>query len=578
MRSLTRSAALIVGLGFGTGAGGQEAAMGAADPAAEAAALIAAYTAQFRPLYIESTAAWWEANLTGSDDAVARKTAADRKLVDLHSDRAAFARLKELRGGDAIRDPVLRRQIDVMYRAYLENQADPALLKRIKALENEVEQTFNTFRSRVGEKTLTENEVRAILANSTDTAAVKAAWKAYMEVGAAADAKLRELVRMRNEVARGLGFRDFYAFNLALQEIDEAELVKLFDELDKLTREPFAHLKTDMDRSRAERFKIDMQDLRPWHFGDLFFQEAPSAGGEVNLDELYRGADLAAVGKTYYAGIGLPVEDILARSDLYEKAGKCPHAFCEHMDRAEDVRILVNLKPNLYWADTILHELGHGVYDKYIGPEVPFVLRKASHAITTEGIAELFGALSKNEEFLREVVQVPPAEAERAGRAAREALRTGRLMFARWAQVMVRFERGMYGNPEQDLAKLWWDLKREYQLLNPPDRLDKPDYAAKVHVLTTPVYYHSYLMGELFAAQVRHKLAHDVLKLDGAAAAATSFAGRPEAGAWLKAHVFAPGNLYPWPELTRRATGEALTPKYFVAEIGREQTSDRAKK
>ena len=53
--------------------------------------------------------------------------------------------------------------------------------------------------------------------------------------------------------------------------------------------------------------------------------------------------------RDFYAGIGLPIDDVLARSDLYEKTGKSPHAFCTDIDREGDVRVLANIVPNEYW-------------------------------------------------------------------------------------------------------------------------------------------------------------------------------------------------------------------------------------
>ena len=527
-------------------------------------ALADRYVAKYKPLYLESQAAWWEANITGTDAAYAHKKTVEKAIVDLHSDPNTFARLKALREQDAVRDPVLRRELDELYRTFLAGQADPQLQKQIVDLESDVEQVFNTFRSRVGDKTLTENDVRDILANSTDSAAVEVAWKGYMEVGAQAAPKLAQLVRLRNEEARQLGFKNFFSMELTLQEIDEAKLLTLFDELDALTRAPFAKLKAEMDAARAARFHVKVEELRPWHFGDLFFQEAPQAPG-TNLDELFKDADLVALARKYYAGIGLPADDILDHSDLYEKPGKCPHAFCCDLDHAGDARVLANMKPNLYWADTILHELGHGVYDKYIRADVPFVLHDAAHAITTEGMALMFGAMVKNEDWLTKVLGVPPEQAARVGQAARESLRTERLMFSPWAQVMLRFEQGMYSDPNQDLGKLWWDLKRRYQLLNPPEPASRPDYAAKVHILTNPVYYHSYMMGELFASQVRHFIAHEMLKSD--AARGSCYFGHPEVGTYLRDQVFGPGDLYSWNELTKSATGEPLTAKSFAEEI-----------
>ena len=59
--------------------------------------------------------------------------------------------------------------------------------------------------------------------------------------------------------------------------------------------------------------------------------------------------------------VGLPIDDIIARSDLYEREGKDQHAFCISIDRASDVRTLCNIKPTAEWMDTMLHEQGHGI-------------------------------------------------------------------------------------------------------------------------------------------------------------------------------------------------------------------------
>ena len=60
---------------------------------------------------------------------------------------------------------------------------------------------------------------------------------------------------------------------------------------------------------------------------------------------------------------------MIARSDLYEKKGKSPHAFCTDIDREGDVRVLANIVPNEYWMGTMLHELGHAVYSQQEHPE-----------------------------------------------------------------------------------------------------------------------------------------------------------------------------------------------------------------
>jgi peptidyl-dipeptidase A len=70
------------------------------------------------------------------------------------------------------------------------------------------------------------------------------------------------------------------------------------------------------------------------------------------------------------------------------------------------------------------------------------------------------------------------------------------------------------------------------------------------------------MMGELFSSQIRHYIAGEVLKLPDPRA--MSFYGRPEVGAYLREKVFGPGHLYPWNELTQRATGEPLSAKAYA--------------
>jgi peptidyl-dipeptidase A len=520
-----------------------------------------AYVEKYRPLFITAARAWWEANTTGSDAAFDKKQRAEMAIVELHSDRATFARLKELKADHLAADPVLARELDVMYRAFLPGQADPAVQKQIVEIENQVEQIFNTHRSEVDAKALTENDVREILGGTRDMKKAQAAWMGYMAVGAKVEAKLAELVRLRNRLARELGFRNFWAMSMVLSEIDGDDLIRLFDELDALTAGPFADLKRGIDQAMAERFGIAVDELRPWCFGDLFFQEAPPTQA-FDLDDLFKDRDLLALTKAYYESIGLEVDDIIARSDLYEKPGKSPHAFSTDLDRAGDVRTLCNLKPNAYWMDTLLHELGHAVYDKYIDQNVPFLLHEASHSITTEGFAMMLGSMCKNEEWLVKVAQIDPSKRDLIIESARDKLRAEKLIFSRWGQVIVRFEKAMYEDPDQDLGRLWWDLKARYQRLPPPDSASRPDYAAKMHVVAAPVYYHSYIMGDLFACQVHQRIASEVIGASDPSR--TCYFGRKDAGDYLKKYVFGPGNLYSWNELTRRATGEPLTAKYFA--------------
>jgi peptidyl-dipeptidase A len=559
MKDISMTALLIVFvsmfLGITSSNGGQA-------PAETARELIARHEAMVKPLEKAANVAWWNANISGKDEDFKAKEEAQNKLDAALSDRARFDQLKSLKSA-AIPDPIVRRQIEVLYLQYLEKQVDPELLKKMVAKANAIEQSFNVFRAKVEGKELTDSEVRKVLKESTDTAHRRAVWDASKRVGATVEKDLRELVTLRNEAARQLGFNDFHAMMLHLGEQDQKQVEALFDDLDSLTREPFAKAKGEIDARLAERYGLRPADLRPWHYHDPFFQESPAVFA-ADLDAIYSKVDVLKLCREYYSGIGLPIDDVIERSDLNEKPGKSPHAFCTDIDRSGDVRVLANIVPNHYWMGTMLHELGHAVYSsKNIPESQPYVLRTAAHTLTTEGVAMMIERAANSADWL-DAMGVSVADPEAFNQAGSRMLRNRLLIFSRWCQVMFRFEKAMYANPEQDLNTLWWDLVEKYQMVPRPESRNAPDYASKIHVVSAPAYYHNYMLGELFASQVHHTIAREVLQV---APDKALYIGKPAVGKFMKERVFAPGASLPWNALTKFATGEELNPKAFALDF-----------
>ncbi len=527
--------------------------------------LIAEHEEKIRPLEIETGLRWWNANVTGADADFRLKEEAENKLDAALADRERFARLKQLDG--QVKDPLVARQIRVLYLQALPKQIEPALLKQMVARSNAIEQRFSVFRAKVDGKELADSEVRKILKESKDSRQRQAAWEASKLAGQEVEQDLRSLVEMRNKAARQLKFADYHAMQLAINEQNQAEIIKLFDELDELTREPFAAAKQEIDARLAANSGISLDELRPWHYHDPFFQEAPAIY-ETNLDAAYAHVDIPALCGKFYAGIGLPIDDVLKRSDLYEKPSKNPHAFCTDIDRKGDVRVLANIVPNEYWMGTMLHELGHSVYSsKNIPASVPYVLRSESHILTTEGVAMMFERFSKSAEWL-EKMGVPVDQPAAFSATGQKLRRNKLLIFSRWCQVMLRFEKELYRDPSQDLNKLWWDLVEKYQRVKRPAERNAPDYASKIHIVIAPAYYHNYMMGELFACQVARTIDREVLKSDGPNDAA--YVGAKAVGEFMTQRVFTPGRTLSWNELTKFATGEPLNPHAFAADFAGE--------
>lgn len=295
---------------------------------------------EVRPLEKTLNELWWKANVSGKAEDFEKKEAAQNAYDDKLSAPYWYAEVKAARKSlPKNADPDLRRQMEVLYLTLTEKQVPADLLKKISAKSNAIEKAFNVARAKVDGKEMAASEVKKVLAESVDSKQRQAVWEASKVVGATVENDLKDLVALRNQAAKKLGFANYHAMMLQLNEQEPKDVLKLFDTLDNLTRKPFLKVKGDIDAKLAANYKIPVNELRPWHYHDPFFQEAPSVF-ETNLDLDYQKQDVVALSRAFYAGIGLPIDDVLKRSDLYEKPGKSPHAFCTDIDREGDVRVL----------------------------------------------------------------------------------------------------------------------------------------------------------------------------------------------------------------------------------------------
>ncbi len=112
----------------------------------DATRFVADYERNVRPIEIEAARTWWNANATGHDDDFAAKENAVNRLNAVLADPGKFETLKAIRASN-LHDPVLSRQIEILYLKYLEKQLSPDLHQRMTAKANAIEKSFNVSRA-----------------------------------------------------------------------------------------------------------------------------------------------------------------------------------------------------------------------------------------------------------------------------------------------------------------------------------------------------------------------------------------------------------------------------------------------
>ena len=526
--------------------------------------LLKEYYSKIEKLSSEANITYFNASISGSENDYNEFERLQLEINKLYSDKNLFQQFKDFKESGEITDDIKERELQLIYDKFAGNQFDENLHKEIIKLSTKIEKVYSTFRAEVNGVKVTDNEINDILKSSTDTLKLKTTWCESKKVGKVVAKDLIELVKLRNKSANDLGYENYHDMSLKLNEQNSIALDKLFDELDILTKKSFAELKAEIDSQLSVKFKIDKRELMPRHYGNKYFMRGPDINN-LNIDKYFEGQDIIKITREYFNGINLNIDNLIEKSDLYEKDGKYQHAYCLDIDRSGDVRVVCNIKGNQYWMGTMLHEYGHAVYDKNVSQKLPWQLRTFSHVFTSEAIAMLFGRLAHNPEWLKEMNIISEEVATKIEEPIFNSLRSDQLIFSRWVQVMYRFEKEMYSNPDQDLNELWWLLVEKYQLIKKPASRNKPDWASVIHIAIYPAYYHNYLLGELLASQLNNYITTKILHSEKNNN--ENFVGSVKVGDYLKHQFFYFGARYSWNKLIQRATGEELTPRYYVEQF-----------
>ena len=228
-------------------------------------------------LRTRSALAQWNGSITGKDEDFEEGNLADFEMTKYLSNQDLFAKLKEYKAiadNGEIKNDTLKRQLQLIYNNFLANQADTALLNKIITKVTELTKTYGAYRAEYKGKKLNDNEVEEILKTSTDNVVLQKVWESHKGIGELVERDLIELVKLRNQLAQSLGFKNFHSMQLELVGgLKADEVTALLDQLDSMTAKSFAELKDTMDTAFAKRYNVKKEELMPWHYQGRYFQE-----------------------------------------------------------------------------------------------------------------------------------------------------------------------------------------------------------------------------------------------------------------------------------------------------------------
>ncbi|HCB11319.1 MAG TPA: hypothetical protein DEO94_04105, partial [Cyanobacteria bacterium UBA11991] len=234
--------------------------------------------------------------------------------------------------------------------------------------------------------------------------------------------------------------------------------------------------------------------------------------------------------------------------DLYPRKGKNTHGFCFGIDPGRDSRILANLRNDTRSLDTLNHELGHCMYDLNISRDLTVIDRAPASSAFTEAIAMMGGDLQKRENILNNIIP------EDKLIPFKNSFKKDEALFIANSLLIIDFEREMYKNPNQDLTKLWADLRLKYRNQN-----HKPnnEWATIPHYLSHPAYYQNYFRAAVMKAQIYNHL-HEKLG---------NITENADTAKYMTDNIFSKGASVDEYDLVKELTGKEFSAKDFIANL-----------
>ncbi len=554
------------------------------DPAkvAEVQAFLDAYTGGYLKLRTDSVEAEWQLNtriVEGDDGNKKRVEAANGALADFTGAVETIEKTRAFLVDRAVLEPLQVKQLETILYAAAENpQTVPELVKERIAAEAQQTETLFGFDFRIDERSVTTNEIDAILEKSTGEEERLAAWEASKAVGPGLKKGLANLARLRNATVRALGYDDYFQYQVSDYGMTVTEMMDLMRQLLGELRPLYREIHTWARYELAKRYGKPVPVFLPAHW--LPNRWGQSWAALVTVE----GLDVDAVLKPkspewivrqaedFYVSLGF---EALPPS-FYEKSSLFPlpedatyrknnHASAWHVDLARDVRSLMSVEPNARWYETTHHELGHIYYYlSYSRPECPPLLRAGANRAFHEAIGSLLGMVSMHKAFL----QARGLVAADAASDETQALFKEALDFVVFnpfsAGTMTFFEHDLYRAelPIDQYNQRWWEYARRFQGIVPPAERGEElcDAATKTHINNDAAQYYDYVLSQVLLHQFHAHIARKILGQDPRN---TNYHGSREVGRFLEG-VLRLGATRDWREVLRESLGEEISARAML--------------
>lgn len=499
-----------------------------------------------RKIQYDAELACWNFYTNSNEENLKIYTKSQEDYSNLFKDKNFYSELKTVQSA-GLDDKHLSKQLKDLVKAFYNELESGNELKALRDKENEIASKYNAYVMTIDGKPVSKAEIMKILEKETNEDLRKKAYEANVKAGDVIAEDLVDLVKMRNDYARTKGYDNYFDYMIEdTYEISPDKLDKLLTGVyDKIKDKSFEYEK-ERQEHLAKSFGILPEDLMDYHFKYL-----PADNPEKAVNDYIKDREqVVELAKSTYKNMGYDVDNMGITLDLFPRKNKNTHGFAFCIEPGKDARILANLTNNTESLDTIMHELGHCVYDIGLDTHLPFIEQSPSSSAMTEAVAMMMGDLPKSENILTGTIP------EEVLKKFKDELKKDDAKFVSRSLQIIEFEREMYKNPDQDLKALWKNMKQKY-LFRGDNTYVNNEWATVPHYLSHPGYYQNYFRAALYKAQLYNTLKDNL----------GNITENPQTAEFLNKNLFRYGASLEDDELIERITGKPISEDDFCNRI-----------
>ena len=499
-----------------------------------------------RKIQYDAELACWNFYTNSNEENLKIFTKSQEDYSNLFKDKNFYSELKTVQSA-GLDDKHLSKQLKDLVKAFYNELESGNELKALRDKENEIASKYNAYVMTIDGKPVSKAEIMKILEKETNEDLRKKAYEANVKAGDVIAEDLVDLVKMRNAYARTKGYDNYFDYMIEdTYEISPDKLDKLLTGVyDKIKDKSFEYEK-ERQEHLAKSFGILPEDLMDYHFKYL-----PADNPEKAVNDYIKDREqVVELAKSTYKNMGYDVDNMGITLDLFPRKNKNTHGFAFCIEPGKDARILANLTNNTESLDTIMHELGHCVYDIGLDTHLPFIEQSPSSSAMTEAVAMMMGDLPKSENILTGTIP------EEVLKKFKDELKKDDAKFVSRSLQIIEFEREMYKNPDQDLKALWKNMKQKY-LFRGDNTYVNNEWATVPHYLSHPGYYQNYFRAALYKAQLYNTLKDNL----------GNITENPQTAEFLNKNLFRYGASLEDDELIEKITGKPISEDDFCNRI-----------